>query len=166
MAESIRLDQRRSDDRSDATLNRRLLAASILLFIRGGVTGLPGAGFLVLAAVFWANQPTVGPNDSPLVIAAFTVFVTAGLVVLGVAGLAIGIPSVIFAVLIQTKRRWAQWAALVGESLVALFFAGAVVWGLTHPDDRIIAGPAAVALVVLSAPVLFVLVSGLTARRT
>ena len=59
-----------------------------------------------------------------------------------------------------------QWAALLGESLIALFFAVAVVWGLTHPDDRVIAAPAAVALVVLSAPVLFVLVSGLTASRT
>ena len=121
---------------------------------------------MLFAAIFWFNQPTAGPNESPLLVGGFTVLVTAGLVALGVGGLAIGIPSVIFAALIQTKKRWAQWAALVGESLIALFFAVAVVWGLTHPDDRIIAGPAAVALVVLSAPVLFVLVSGLIARRT
>ena len=47
-----------------------------------------------------------------------------------------------------------------------MIFAVAVVWGLTHPDDRVIAGPAAIALVVSSAPVLVVLVPGLTARRT
>jgi len=121
---------------------------------------------LVFAAILWFNQPTAGPNESPLVVGGFTVLVVAGLVALGVAGLAMGIPSVIFAVLIQTKKRWAQWAALTGESLIALFFAGAVVWGLTHPYDRVIAAPAAVALVVLSAPVLFLLVLGLTARRS
>jgi uncharacterized membrane protein len=147
-------------------VNGRLLGASILLFIRGGLTAIPGAAFLLFAAIFWFNQTPAGPNESPLLVGGLTVIITAGLVVLGVGGLAIGIPSVIFAVLIQTKKRWAQWAALVGESLIALFFAVALVWGLTHPADRIIAAPAAVALVVLSAPVLFVLGQGLTARRT
>ena len=117
------------------------------------------------AAFFYFTNP-MGPNDDPLVHGILVVLIAGGLALGGVAGLAIGIASVIFAVLIQTKRRWAQCAALVGESLIALFFAVAVVWGLTHPDDRFIAGPAAVALVVLSAPVLFVLVPGLTARRT
>ncbi len=113
MAESIRLDQRRSDGRSDASLNRRLLAASILLFIRGGMTAIPGALFLLAAAFFYLTDPR-GPNDDPLVYAILITFVVGGFAVLGVAGLAIGIPSVIFAVLIQTRRRWAQWAALVG----------------------------------------------------
>jgi len=129
------------------------------------MTAIPGAFLLLGAAFFYFTNP-IGPNDDPLVHGILMVFVAGGLALGGVAGLAIGIPSVIFAVLIQTKKRWAQRAALVGESLIALFFAGAVVWGLTHPDDRIIAGPAAVALVVLSAPVLPVLVSGLIARRT
>lgn len=166
MAEGIGLDQFGSSPGADPTMNGRLLGASILLFIRGGMTAIPGAAFLLFAAIFWFNQPAVGPNESPLVVGGLTVLVTVGLVVLGVAGLAIGIPSVIFAVLIQTKQRWAQWAALVGETVVALVFAVGVVWGLTHPDDRIIAAPAAVALVVASAPILVVLVSGLTGRRS
>jgi hypothetical protein len=165
MAESIRLDQRRSDERSDTTLNRRLLAASILLFIRGGMTAIPGALLLLGAAFFYITNPR-GPNEDPLVYGVLMTLVVGGLALSGVAGLAIGIPSVIFAVLIQTRKWWAQWAALVGESLIALFFVVAAVWGLTHPADRVIAAPAAVALVVLSAPVLLVLVPGLTARRT
>lgn len=118
---------------------------------------------MLAAAFFYLTNP-MGPNDSPLVYGVLMALVVGGLAVGGVAGLAIGIPSVIFAALIQTRKRWAQWVALVGESLVALFFAAAVAWGLTHPDDRIIAAPAAVALVVVSAPVLAVLVSGLTYR--
>jgi hypothetical protein len=116
MAERIRLDHRRSDDRSDATLNRRLLAASILLFIRGGLTALPGALLLLAAAFFYITNPR-GPNEDPLAYAVLMTFVVGGLALSGVAGLAIGIPSVIFAVLVQTRNRWAQWAALVGESL-------------------------------------------------
>ncbi len=129
------------------------------------MTAIPGALLLLAAAFFYLTNPRA-PNDDPLVYAILITFVVGGLAVSGVAGLAIGIPSVIFAVLIQTRKRWAQWAALVGEGLIALFFVVAVVWGLTHPDDRVIAAPAAVALVVLSAPVLFVLVPGVTARRT
>lgn len=154
-----------ADNVDGATLNRRLLAASILLFIRGGMTAIPGAFLLLGAAFFYLTNPK-GPNDDPLVYIALTTLIVGGLAVGGVAGLAIGIPSVIFAVLIQTKKRWAQRASMVGESLIALVFATAVVWGLTHPDARFMAAPAAVALVVLSAPVLIVLVSGLTARRT
>jgi hypothetical protein len=137
----------------------------MLLFIRGGMTATPGALLLLVAAFFYFTHP-MGPNDDPLVYVALMTFVVGGFALLGVAGLAIGIPSVIFAVLIQTRKRWAQWAALVGESIIALIFAVAVVWGLTHPDDRVLAAPAAVALVVGSAPVLVVLVSGLTARRS
>lgn len=160
------MDQRGSGDRADATMNGRLLAASILLFIRGGLTALPGAAFLLFAALLWFNQPVAGPNESPLIVGGITVILAVGLAVLGVVGLAIGIPSVIFAVLIQTRKRWAQWAALVGESVMAFVFVVAVAWGLTHPYDRYIAAPAAIALVVASAPVLVVLVSGLTSPRS
>src|SRR5260370_40767669 len=145
MAESIRLDQRRSDEGGDATLSRRLLAASILLFIRGGMTAIPGALLLLAAAFFYVTNPR-GPNDDPLVYAVLITFVVGGLAVSGMAGLAIGIPSVIFAVLVQTRKRWAEWAALVGEGLIALFFVVAVVCVLTHPNDPLIPPPAAAAL--------------------
>ena len=147
-------------------MNPRLLAASILLFIRAGLTGPPGLAFLLTAAFFWFTKPLGPVGGSDAAGGVLTIVVAGALAFLGAAGLAIGIPAAVFAVLIQTRRRWAQWTALVGESLVAVLLVVAAVWGLTHPNDRVIATPAIVFLVVGSAPVIVSLVSGLTKRES
>ena len=147
-------------------MNRRLLAASILLFVRAGLTGPAGLGFLLTAAFFWLTKPLGPVGGSDAADGVLTIVVAGGLAVLGAIGLAIATPALIFGALIQTRKRWAQWSALVGESFIALLLAFAVIWGLTHPADQVVTVPAAIGLVVGSAPVVVLLVSGLTKRES
>ncbi len=133
------------------------------MLIRAGMTAIPGAVFLLFAALFWLTKPT---NDGSLVGAIFTAIFAGSLAILGVAGLAIGIPSAIFGALVLTRKRWAQWTAAIGEILIAIALLGTAVWGLTHPNDQVLVLPVVVVMAVAYAPVVVLLLLGLTKRES
>ena len=95
-----------------------------------------------------------------------TVLIAGGLGVLGVAALAIAIPSFAFAFLLRTRKRWATWTVLVGESLVAIALVVATVRALTNHSDQLLAVATGAALTVVSAPVIVLLVRTLAEKKT
>lgn len=143
-------------------MNWRLRVAAILLFARAGWSGLVAVTFLGVAAVIWASRPAGPPTDSTLVTALLTIGIAGALALLGVAAVAIAIPSLVFGILVQTRKRWAHWFVVVGEGMVAIALVGATIWALTHPQDLALALAAVVALAVVSIPVIVLLVQALT----
>ena len=135
-------------------MNPRLRIATILLLARAGWASAAGLTFLAFAAIFWNSRDVL------------TVLIAGGLGVLGAAALAIGIPSFAFAFLLRTGKRWASWAVVVGESVIALALVGATVWALTHSGDQLLAIATVVAIAFVSAPVLVLVVRTLAEKKT
>jgi hypothetical protein len=144
-------------------MNPRLLIATILLLIRAGLTGMSGLGLLAFAGFFWISRPA-----SPSAGYGITLFIVLGLVAVGVPAVAIAVPSILFAVLLLTRKWWPTLAVLIGESLVAIVLVAAMVWALTQGGDRSIQFVAIVSvatLALVSFPVIVLLAWNLSKQR-
>ena len=137
----------------------------ILLLARAGWTGAAGLTFVAFAAIFWISRPMGPPSDSQLIGDVLAMVIAGGLGVLGVAAIAIAIPSFAFAFLLRSGKPWATWTVVVGESVVAIALVVATVRALTHPGDRLLAVAAVVAIAVVSAPVIVLLGRTLADRK-
>lgn len=147
-------------------MNPRLRIALILLLARAGWTGAAGLTFVAVAAIFWISRPMGPPSDSQLIGDVLAMVIAGGLGLLGVAALAIAIPSFAFAFLLRTGKQWATWTVVVGESVVAIALVVATVWALTHSGDQFLAVATVVAIAIVSAPVIVLLVWTLAEKKT
>jgi hypothetical protein len=80
--------------------------------------------------------------------------------------LRIAIPSFAFAFLLRTRKRWATWTVVVGESVVVIALVTATVRALTNPSDQRLAVATVAALALVSAPVIVLLVRILAEKQT
>jgi hypothetical protein len=103
----------------------RLRVAAVILFVRAGLVIAFGAMCLVLGAYVLSNL-----HGGILAggVFMFAVFV----IVIGLAAFAISIPSLVFGILILTRKSWAVWTVLVGEGLLVLVLVVATTWTLVQ----------------------------------
>jgi hypothetical protein len=145
-------------------MKMRLRAAAVILFVRAGLAIAFGAMCLVLGAYVLSNLHGGILAGGAFMFAVFVI-------VVGLAAFAISIPSLVFGILILTRKSWAIWTVLVGEGLLVLVLVVATIWTLVQmtwllklTDILVAAALMAAATAIAVGPVVGILLSTLRTR--
>ena len=130
--------------------DRRLRRAATLEVIRGVLSALSGLPFFATAAMLWVGRPA--PSQGSWLGDRLMLLIPSG------ALFAIAVASFLFARMILTRKKWALWMVVLGESVLAILLVVAAIGALANGGNIALAVAAIAAVALVSVPIIVRLV--------